>query len=69
MVALLDAGHVLADLGDDACALVAAERGQADRGGSGGQVVVRVTHARGVHPQLHLIVDGVADLDLVDPER
>ena len=50
-------------------ALVAAECGQADRGGSGDQVVVRVAHACGVHPQLYLIVDGVADLDLVDPKR
>jgi len=30
------------------------------------QVVVRVAHACGVHAELHLIVDGVADLDLVD---
>ena len=69
VVALLDAGDVAADLGDDARALVAAERGQADGGGSGGQVIVRVAHARGVHTDLHLVVDGVADLDLVDPER
>jgi hypothetical protein len=66
MVALLDAGDVLADLGDDTRALMAAERGKADGGGSGGQVIVRVAHARGVHTELHLIVDGVADLDLVD---
>ena len=69
MVALLDAGDVLTDLGDDARALVAAECGQADGGGSGGQVVVRVAHACGVYPDLHLIVDRVADLDLVDPKR
>jgi hypothetical protein len=69
VVALLDAGDVLANLGDDARALVAAERGQADRSGSGGQVVVRVAHACGMHADLHLIVDGLADLDLVDPER
>ena len=68
MVALCDAGDVLADPGDDARALVAAECRQADRGGSGGQVVVRMAHACGVHADLHLIVDGVADLDLVDPE-
>ena len=43
--------------------------GQADGGGSGGQVVVRVAHACGVYPDLHLIVDRVADLDLVDPKR
>jgi hypothetical protein len=49
-------------------ALVAAECRQADRGGSRGQVVVRMAHACGVHADLHLIVDGVADLDLVDPE-
>ncbi len=69
VVALVKAGDVLADLGDDARALVPTECGQADRGGSGGQVVVRVAHACGMHADLHLIVDGVADLDLVDPER
>jgi len=69
VVTLLDAGDVPADLGDDARALVAAECGQADRSGSGGQVVVRVAHACGMHADLHLIVDGVGDLDLVDPER
>ena len=60
---------VAADLGDDARALVTAERGQGDRGGAGGQVVVGVAHARGVYADLHLVVDGVADLDLIDPER
>ena len=69
MVALLDALHVAADLGDDAGALVTAECGQSDRGGAGGQVVVGVAHARGVHADLYLIVDGVADLDLIDAER
>ena len=59
-------GDVAADLGDDARALVAAERGQADRGRAGGEVVVGVAHAGGVHPDLHLVVDRVAEIDLVD---
>ena len=64
-----DAGDVLADLGDDAGALVAAECGQADRGGPGGQVVVGVAHARRVHADLDLVGNRVAHLDLVDFER
>src|SRR5918998_361850 len=63
VVAFLQAGDVAADLGDDARALVAAECGQGDRGGAGGQVVIGVAHARRVHADLHLVVDGVADLD------
>jgi hypothetical protein len=69
VVALFDARHVLADLGDDAGALVPAERGQADRGGAGGQVVVGVAHACGVYLKLHLVVDGVTQIDLVHLER
>ena len=69
MVALFDAFDVAADLGDDARALVPAEGRQGDRGGAGGQVIVRVAHAGGMHADLHLVVDGVAEVDLVDPER
>ena len=62
MVALLDAGHVLADLGDDACTLVAAERRQADGGGAGGQVVVvahDVLHQPPSGAWPHLLVEQV----------
>jgi hypothetical protein len=69
VVALGKAGDVLADLGDHARTLVAAERGKGDRGGTGGQVVVGVAHARRVHADLDLIGDGIAHVDLVDPER
>jgi hypothetical protein len=60
VVALGKAGDVLADLGDHARTLVAAERGKGDRGGTGGQVVVGVAHARRVHADLDLIGDGIA---------
>ena len=69
MVTLFDAFDAAADLGDDARTLVPAQGRQADRGGAGGQVIVRVAHTRGMHADLHLVVDGVADLDLIDAER
>ena len=64
---VLDAG---ADLGDDAGALVAAEHREArHRDAAGDQVVVGVAHARRFHLDLDLVLDGVADLDLLDRPR
>ena len=64
---VLDAG---ADLGDDACALVAAQHREAGhRDVAGDQVVVGVAHARRFHLDLDLVLDGVADLDLLDRPR
>ena len=63
----LDAGP---DLGDDARALVAAEhREAAHRDAAGDQVVVGVAHPRRFHLDLDLVLDGVADLDLLDRPR
>ncbi len=68
MIALVQPGDALADLGDDAGALVAAECGQPDRRGPGRQVIVGVTHAGGMHLDLDFVGDGIAHLDLVDAE-
>ena len=64
---VLDAG---ADLGDDACALVAAEHREAGhRDVAGHQVVVGMAHARRFHLDLDFVLDGIADLDLLDRPR
>ena len=64
---VLDAGP---DLGDDARALMTAQhREAAHRDAAGDQVVVGVAHPRRFHLDLHLVLDGVADLDLLDRPR
>ncbi len=64
---VLDSG---ADLGDDAGALMTAQhREAAHRDAAGDQVVVGVAHPRRFHLDLHLVLDGVADLDLLDRPR
>ncbi len=64
---VLDAGS---DLGDDARALVAAEHGEAaHRDATGDQVEVGVAHPSRFHLDLDLVLDGVADLDLLDRPR
>ena len=64
---VLDTG---ADLGDDARALMPAKHGEAaHRDAAGDQVVVGVAHPRRLHLDLHLVLDGVADLDLLDRPR
>ncbi len=58
------------DLGHDACALVAAEhRESRHRDAAGDQVVIGVAHPGRLHLDLHLVLDGVADLDLLDLPR
>ena len=64
---VLDSGS---DFGDDACALMATQhREAAHRDAAGHQVVVGVAHPRRFHLDLHLVLDGVADLDLLDRPR
>src|SRR5882757_3512410 len=58
------------DFGNDARALVPAEnREAAHRDAAGHQVVVGMAHARRLHLDLDLVLDGVADLDLLDRPR
>ena len=64
---VLDTG---ADLGDDAGALVPAEHRETHhRDAAGHQVVVGVAHPRRFHLDLDLVLDGIADLDLLDRPR
>jgi len=64
---VLDAG---ADLGDDACALVATEHREANIGmPTCYKMVVGVAHARRFHLNLDLVLDRVAELDFLDRPR
>ena len=70
VVAGLKALDAWSDLGDDARAFVAAEHGETThRDAAGDQVVVGVAHPRRFHLDLDLVLDGIADLDLLDRPR
>src|SRR3954453_15682035 len=58
------------DLGDDARSLVPTQHGEAThRNAAGHQMVVGMAHPRRLHLDLDLVLDGVADLDLLDRPR
>src|SRR6202011_6366728 len=64
---VLDPGPAV---GDDPCPLIPAEDGEAaHRDAACDQVLVGVAHPGRLHLDLHLVLDGIADLDLLDRPR
>ena len=68
VVAGLDAGDALADLLDDACALVAEHDGGHPHQRAVLHRQVGVADARGAHPYLDLTRVGLVEIDVVDLE-